>query len=166
MDYSGIDLSGLSGFALEAAKALKGGSSYDDAISTATKKIGGSGLTVSDGLKIVSGGASSSSVEIDDNGYIRAAGSGSSSNSGSAGKNKVLYEPQISEEGYTKNTGGVIKSTNQTAYDEAYTPFAIPSNPADISVSKSAVGDFSNYLVFGVIVLLVIKVFNRGQGRR
>lgn len=62
-----IDTTGLTGYALEFAKAYNSGMSYDQASQYATNKIGGSGLTAQDVARITSGSSSGSGVKYDPN---------------------------------------------------------------------------------------------------
>lgn len=66
-----IDLTGLSGYALEYAKAANKGASYDEASRAATKAIGGSGLYKADIDRMSGSGLDTSKVTYKKNGMAR-----------------------------------------------------------------------------------------------
>lgn len=158
---------GTTGFAKAFTDAMKAGQSYDTAIKTATQVTGGSGITANDMVKMATGALHNVGAYItNEKGYVQAAGSGSSGSRPvvSVGPQSRTYAQTA--EGSQYNTGGVMGSVPFMPEDagKVISPSVLPLSPSSVKVPGG--GDFSNYLVFAGLVLLVIKVMSRGQGRR
>jgi hypothetical protein len=144
---------GTTGFAKAFTDAIKAGLSYSAAEKAATVATGGSGITLEGAQKIAAGSSHSmGSFRLGANGYIE--------NIPDVSTSTAQVSRPVSLDGAQEDTSGQIGSEVNSGEGRTLGSL-FPSDPSTIKIGNT--GNFSNYLVFGALVLLVIKLVSRGK---